>query len=140
MSILDILLGTLGIFVALIGIVIYKKRTLIMETIKLREQSRIAMKELEDGLYKEAYIEALQEELPKTMKEKAIRDIQKKYNKTPLTQKFAKMAEEAQKQATLRQKDPNHKSGFESIMDDMSVFGNQRKTKSKKKSKDMWDF
>ena len=105
MSILDILLGTLGIFVALIGIVIYKKRTLIMETIKLREQSRIAMKQLEDGLYKEAYIEALQEELPKTMKEKAIRDVQKKYNKTPLTEKFAKLAEEAQKQATINQKD-----------------------------------
>ena len=140
MSILDILFGTLGIITILIGFVAYKRRDLIITMIRAKQASRIAMKELEDGLYKEAYIEALQEELPKTMKEKAIRDIQKKYNKTPLTQKFAKMAEEAQKQATLRQKDPNLKSGFESIMDDMSVFGNQRKTKSKKKSKDMWDF
>ena len=65
----------------------------------------MALKEFEDKLYKEAYLQALQEELPKAMKEKALRDIQKKYNKTPLTEKFAKMAEEAQKQATINQKD-----------------------------------
>ena len=105
LSILDILLAILGIFVALIGIVAYKKRAQITDAVILRQQSKMALKEFEDKLYKEAYLQALQEELPKAMKEKALRDIQKKYNKTPLTEKFAKMAEEAQKQATINQKD-----------------------------------
>ena len=137
MSILDILFGILGLITALIGIVAYKRRDLIIELLRTRQAAKMAMKELEDGLYKEAYVQALEEELPKAMKEKAVRDIQKKYNKTPMTEKFAKMATEAQKQATLRQKDPNYKSGFESVMDDMNVFNTKSK---KKKSKDMWDF
>tara|TARA_R110002020_G_scaffold112074_1_gene258259 strand:- start:71 stop:472 length:402 start_codon:yes stop_codon:yes gene_type:complete len=133
MSILDILLVILGIFIMLIGFVIYKKRTQIIESWRLKTLSQIALKDFEDGLYKEAYLQALQEEVPKAMKEKAVRDIQKKYNKTPLTEKFAKMATEAQKQASMKQKDPNYKSGFESIMDDVSVFSNQqRKGKNKK--------
>ena len=133
MSILDILLVILGIFIMLIGFVIYKKRTQIIESWRLKTLSQIALKDFEDGLYKEAYLQALQEEVPKAMKEKAVRDIQKKYNKTPLTEKFAKMATEAQKQASMKQKNPNYKSGFESIMDDVSVFSNQqRKGKNKK--------
>ena len=133
MSILDILLVILGIFIMLIGFVIYKKRTQIIESWRLKTLSQIALKDFEDGLYKEAYLQALQEEVPKAMKEKTVRDIQKKYNKTPLTEKFAKMATEAQKQASMKQKDPNYKSGFESIMDDVSVFSNQqRKGKNKK--------
>lgn len=138
MSILDILFGTLGIITILIGFVAYKRRDLIITMIRAKQASRIAMKELEEGVYKEAYLEALEEELPKAMKQKAVRDIQKKYNKTPMMDKFAKMAESAQKEATKRSKDPNYKSGFETIMDDMNVFNT--KPKNKKKSKDMWDF
>ena len=138
MSILDILFGTLGIITILIGFVAYKRRDLIITMIRAKQASRIAMKELEEGVYKEAYLEALEEELPKAMKQKAVRDIQKKYNKTPMMDKFAKMAESAQKEATKRSKDPNYKSGFETIMDDMNVCNN--KPKNKKKSKDMWDF
>ena len=144
MSILNILLLVIGLIAVLIAIVGYKRRTLIIEAIKLRQQSKIALKELEDGLYKEAYLQALQEELPKAMKDKAVRDIQKKYNKTPLADKFSKMAEAAQKESVKRQRDPNHKSGFESIMDDMSVFGNQtsntRSKRNKKKPKTAWDL
>jgi hypothetical protein len=59
-------------------------------------------------------------------------------------EKFAKMAESAQKEASKRQRDPNHKTGFESIMDDMSVFNNKpsntRSKKNKKNPKTMWDF
>ena len=138
MSILDILFGTLGIITILIGFVAYKRRDLIITMIRAKQASRIAMKELEEGVYKEAYLEALEEELPKAMKQKAVRDIQKKYNKTPMMDKFAKMAESAQKEATKRSKDPNYKSGVETIMDDMNVFNT--KPKNKKKSKDMWDF
>jgi hypothetical protein len=138
MSILDILFGTLGIITILIVFVAYKRRDLIITMIRAKQASKIAMKELEEGVYKEAYLEALEEELPKAMKQKAVRDIQKKYNKTPMMDKLAKMATEAQKQATLRQKDPNYKSGFESVMDDMNVFNT--KPKNKKKSKNMWDF
>ena len=138
MSILDILFGTLGIITILIGFVAYKRRDLIITMIRAKQASRIAMKELEEGVYKEAYLESLEEELPKAMKQKAVRDIQKKYNKTPMMDKFAKMAESAQKEATKRSKDPNYKSGFETIMDDMNVFNT--KPKNKKKSKDMWDF
>ena len=138
MSILDILFGTLGIITILIGFVAYKRRDLIITMIRAKQASRIAMKELEEGVYKEAYLEALEEELPKAMKQKAVRDIQKKYNKTPMMDKFAKMAESAQKEATKRSKDPNYKSGFETIMDDMNVFNT--KPKNKEKSKDMWDF
>jgi len=138
MSILNILFLILGTIIALIAIVAYKRRDLIIELLRARQATKMAMKELEDGLYKEAYVQALEEELPKAMKEKAVRDIQKKYNRTPMTEKFAKMATEAQKQASKRQKDPNYKSGFESVMDDMNVFNT--KSKSKKKSKDMWDF
>ena len=138
MSILDILFGTLGIITILIVFVAYKRRDLIITMIRAKQASRIAMKELEEGVYKEAYLEALEEELPKAMKQKAVRDIQKKYNKTPMMDKFAKMAESAQKEATKRSKDPNYKSGFETIMDDMNVFNT--KPKNKKKSKDMWDF
>ena len=138
MSILAILFGTLGIITILIGFVAYKRRDLIITMIRAKQASRIAMKELEEGVYKEAYLEALEEELPKAMKQKAVRDIQKKYNKTPMMDKFAKMAESAQKEATKRSKDPNYKSGFETIMDDMNVFNT--KPKNKKKSKDMWDF
>ena len=94
---MNILLLALGIIAVLIAIVGYKRRTLIIEAIKLRQQSKIALKELEDGLYKEAYLQALQEELPKAMKEKAVRDIQNKYNKTPLMEKFSKMAESAER-------------------------------------------
>jgi len=144
MSILDILLLVIGLITVLIAIVGYKRRALIIEMIRDKQASRIALKELEDGLYKEAYLQALQEEVPKAMKEKATRNIQKKYNKTPLMDKLAKMAESAQKEASKRQRDPNHKTGFESIMDDMSVFGNQtfntRSKKNKKKPKTMWDF
>ena len=144
MSILNILLLVIGLIAVLIAIVGYKRRTLIIEAIKLRQQSKIALKELEDGLYKEAYLQALEEEVPKAMKAKATRNIQKKYNKTPLMEKFSKMAESAQKEASKRQLNPNHKTGFESIMDDMSVFGNQtsntRSKKGKKKPKSMWDL
>ena len=138
MNIISILFIVLGIITVFIGFVAYKRRDLIVTMIRTKQASRVAMKELEDGLYKEAYLQALQEELPKTMKKKAVRDIQKKYNKTPFTEKLGKMATEAQKQATVRQRDPNHKTGFESVMDDMNVFNT--KSKSKKKSKDMWDF
>ena len=144
MSILNILLLVIGLITVLIAIVGYKRRTLIIEMIRDKQSHRIALKELEDGLYKEAYLQALEEEVPKAMKAKAIRNIQKKYNKTPLMEKFAKMAESAQKEAFKRQRDPNHKTGFESIMDDMSVFNNKpsntRSKKNKKNSKTMWDF
>ena len=141
---MNVLLLALGIIAVLIAIVGYKRRTLIIEMIRDKQSHRIALKELEDGLYKEAYLQALQEELPKAMKEKAVRDIQNKYNKTPLMEKFSKMAESAQKEASKRQRDPNHKTGFESIMDDMSVFNNKpsntRSKKNKKNPKTMWDF
>jgi len=80
MSILNILLLVIGLITVLICIVAYKRRTLIIEAIKLRQQSNIALKEFEDGLYKEAYLQALHEELPKVMWEKAVCDIQTKYN------------------------------------------------------------
>ena len=132
MNILNVLLLALGIIAVLITIVGYKRRTLIIEAIKLRQQSKIALKELEDGLYKEAYLQALQEELPKAMKEKAVRDIQNKYNKTPLMEKFSKMAESAQKEASKRQRDPNHKTGFESIMDEINIFNRDKILRNKK--------
>ena len=140
MNIISILFIVLGIITALIGFVAYKRRDLIIEMIRVKQASKAAYKDLEKQVYDAVYVETLKEELPKVMKDKAVRDIEKKYNKTPIMDKLAKMATEAQKQATMRQQDPNHKSGFESVMDDMNVFNTPRKTKGKKKSKDMWDF
>ena len=140
MSILNILLIVLGVIAVLIGFVAYKRRHLIIEMIRVKQVGKAAYKDLEKQVYDAVYIETLKEELPKVMQKKAKRDIERKYNKTPIMDKLAKMATEAQKQATVRQRDPNHKTGFESVMDDMNVFNTSRKTKGKKKSKNMWDF
>ena len=140
MSILNILLIVFGVIAVLIGFVAYKRRHLIIEMIRVKQAGKAAYKDLEKQVYDAVYIETLKEELPKVMQKKAKRDIERKYNKTPIMDKLAKMATEAQKQATIRQRDPNHKTGFESVMDDMNVFNTSRKTKGKKKSKNMWDF
>ena len=151
MSIISTLFILLGVITLLIGVFAYKKRTLIMEALYVRANAKRALRELEQNMYMGAYEEALKEELPRAMKEKAIRDVQKKYNKTPLTEKFANMATEAQKQATMRKENPNHKSGFETVMDDLNVFSwktqqtpkkvkSTRKGKKGKRKQSLWDF
>jgi Sec-independent protein translocase protein TatA len=82
MSIISTLLVLLGVIILLIGAVAYKKRTLIMEALYVRANAKRALRELEQNMYMSAYEEALKEELPKTMKEKATRDVQKKYNRS----------------------------------------------------------
>jgi len=136
MNIISILFIVLGIITALIGFVAYKRRDLIIEMIRVRQASKMAIKDLERKVYLQEYEEALKQELPKAMRKKAQKDLQRKYDKTPLTEKLGKWAEATQKE--VQRQDRNHKSGFESIMDDMNVFNT--KTKGKKKSKDMWDL
>ena len=136
MNIISILFIVLGIITVLIGFVAYKRRSLIIEMIRVKQASKMAMNDLERKVYLQEYEEALKEELPKAMRKKAQKDLQRKYNKTPLTEKLGKWAEGAQKE--VQRQDRNHKSGFESIMDDMNVFNT--KSKNKKKSKDMWEF
>ena len=100
----------LGVITILIGAVAYKKRTIIMEELYVRANTKRSLKELEQNLYRRAYEEALKEELPKAMKEKAVRDIQKKYNKTPSTEK--------------------NSNEYISIIDDLNIF-NRDKTNKK---------
>ena len=133
MSIISALLISLGVITFLIGVFAYKKRALIMEALYVRVNAKQALKELEQNMYMDAYKQVLKEELPKTMQEKARRDIQKKYNRTPLVDKLAKMADSAQREALKRQ-NSNHKSGFEKIIDDMNVFN---KTKFNENSRDV---
>ena len=52
-----------------------------METLYVRANAKRALRELEQNMYMSAYEEALKEELPKAMKEKAVRNVQKKYKK-----------------------------------------------------------
>ena len=123
MSIISTLLILLGVITLLIGVFAYKKRTLIMEALYVRANAKRALRELEQNMYMSAYEEALKEELPRAMKEKAVRNVQKKYNRTPLAEKLAKMAANVsvlpQQNTTKRQ---SHKSGFETVMDDLNVF------------------
>tara|TARA_R110002020_G_C15834087_1_gene734507 strand:- start:47 stop:460 length:414 start_codon:yes stop_codon:yes gene_type:complete len=137
MNIINIFFIILGIITVLIGFVAYKRRYLIMEMIRAKQATKMAIKNLEREAYLKGYEKELRTQLPKAMRAKAARDIERKYNKTPIMDKLAKMATEAQKEATKRSKNPNYKSGFESVMDDMNVFNTKSK---KKKSKDMWDF
>ena len=133
MSIISALLILLGVITFLIGVFAYKKRTLIMEALYVRANAKRALKELETSMYMGAYEQVLKEELPKIIQEKARRDIQKKYNRTPLVYKLAKMTDSAQKEA-LKQQNLNHKSGFEKIIDDMNVFNT---TKFNENSRDV---
>ena len=126
MNILNILFLVLGVTTILIGAVAYKKRTLIMEALYVRANAKLALKELEQNMYTSAYEEALKEELPKTMKEKAIRDVQKKYNRTPLVDKLAKMAANV---SVL----PRQNSGeYISIIDDLNIFNRNKSSHDKK--------
>ena len=93
----------------MIGAVAYKKRTIIMEELYVRANAKRSLKELEQNLYRSAYEEALKEELPKAMKEKAVRDIQKKYNKTPSTEK--------------------NSNEYISIIDDLNIFNRDKTSK-----------
>ena len=81
MSIISTLLVLLGVITLLIGAFVYKKRALIMEALYVRANAKRALRELEQNMYMSAYEEALKKELPKAMKEKAVRNIQKKYKK-----------------------------------------------------------
>ena len=148
MSIITTLFGILGVIVFLIGIVVYKKRDMIKQMLIVRAHSRKAMKELENDVYMKEYESVLREELPKAMREKASRDIHRKYNKSSLSEKLGKMyettQENARQNAQMRAKNPNYKSGFEGIMDDMNAFKWNTTAKSKpkktKKSESMRDL
>jgi len=116
----------LGVTTILIGAVAYKKRTLIMEALYVRANAKLALKELEQNMYTSAYEEALKEELPKAMKEKAVRDVQKKYTRTPLVDKLAKMA--ANVSVLPRQNSGEHIS----IIDDLNIFNRNKSSHDKK--------
>ena len=111
MSIISALLILLGVITLLIGVFAYKKRTLIMEALYVRANAKRALRELEQNMYMSAYEEALKEELPRAMQEKAQRDFQRKYNKTSLSEKLD--------------------NGFISIIDDINIF-NRDKVKGNK--------
>ena len=112
MNILNVLLLVLGIITVLIIIVGYKRRALIMEEWRIRQTSKNALKKLETETYRAAYEEALKEELPKAMKEKAVHDIQKKYNKTLSPEQ--------------------NSNEYISIIDDLNIFNRDRIFRNKK--------
>ena len=97
-----------------------------MEALYVRANAKLALKELEQNMYTSAYEEALKEELPKAMKEKAVRDVQKKYTRTPLVDKLAKMAANV---SVL----PRQNSGeYISIIDDLNIFNRNKSSHDKK--------
>ena len=99
--------------------------TKIKTTLETRSISRQAIRNYEKELYQQSYETALLEHLPKIMKEKAERDVEKKYNKKPIQNKLSQMFN--------NQKDSNiqNENGFVSLINDINIF-NRTKNKEVK--------
>lgn len=121
---MEIFFGILVVILALISIVVIRNRRTIGTAINATMTARKVQKDLEKSVYQEAYNKAMVKEIPRMAAEKAKRDINKKLNKTPFTEKLAKMSEELTKDA---KKGGREAKGLNSIIDDVNVFKNERK-------------
>jgi len=119
MEILTILFGILGLIVAGILFIAFRKRELISQTLNTTMALKQAQKELE----KELYDKELKKQMPDMMKAKVAKDIEKKLNK----KSFAEKLGEASKELTKNAKSGGMQhSGLDSIMGDLNVFGTNK--------------
>ena len=124
MDILTILFGALGLIVAGILFVAFKKRALISQTLNASMALKQAQKELE----KELYDKELKKQMPDMVKAKVAKDIEKKLNKKSFAEKLSEASKELTKNA--KSGGMEHK-GIDSVMNDLNVFSASNKNELK---------
>ena len=120
MEILTILFGILGLIVAGIIFVVFRKRELISQTLNATMALKQAQKELE----KELYDKELKKQMPDMIKAKVAKDIEKKLNKKSFAEKLAEASKELTKNA--KEGGMEHR-GLDSVLGDLNVFSDNNK-------------
>ena len=112
---------------SVISVLTYKNRVSILTVLRKRYSSIIESRDLEKSVYEQEYRSVVQEKLPEIMREKAERNLNKKYNKTPILEKLSKISENFTLDS--RNEEQKGRNRFDRLLDDLNVL-NWRKSEN----------